>query len=560
MDKIWLDHYPSGVPAEIDVDQYQSIVEVFEHSCEQFNTRPAFSNMGTTLTYAQLNALSRDVAAYLQSELGLGKGDAIAIMLPNLLQYPVTLFGILRAGATVINVNPLYTARELRHQLKDSGAKTIFILENFAHVLSEVLADTSVEHVIVTGVGDLLNFPKSLVVNFVVKYIQKRVPAHTIPRVLSFRRMLAIGHNNPVSEPSLRSEDIAFLQYTGGTTGVAKGAMLTHRNMVANMLQVSTWCASKMDPGKEIIISALPLYHIFCLSVNCLSYMHIGGLNVLITNPRDIPGFITELGKWRFTAMTGINTLFNALLNNEDFHKLDFSPLKFSVGGGMAVQRSVAERWASVTGQPILEGYGLTETAPVVCVNPPDLTEFNGTIGLPVPSTEISVRDDDDNELPVGQAGELCVKGPQVMFGYWNQPEETANAITQGDWFHTGDIATIDERGFVRIVDRKKDMILVSGFNVFPAEIENVVAMHPAVSEVACIGVPDEVTGEAVKVFIVRKLGVELDAGEITDHCRKNLTRYKVPTQIAFLDDLPKTNVGKILRRELKELERSSST
>ena len=559
MDKIWLDHYPSGVPAEIDVDQYQSIVQVFEHSCEQFNTRPAFSNMGTTLTYAQLNALSRDVAAYLQSELGLGKGDAIAIMMPNLLQYPVTLFGILRSGATVINVNPLYTARELRHQLKDSGAKTIFILENFAHVLSEVLADTSVEHVIVTGVGDLLNFPKSLVVNFVVKHIQKRVPTYTLPRLLSFRKMLAIGHNKPVSEPDLLPEDIAFLQYTGGTTGVAKGAMLTHRNMVANMLQVSTWCASKMDPGKEIIISALPLYHIFCLSVNCLSYMHIGGLNVLITNPRDIPGFITELGKWRFTAMTGINTLFNALLNNEDFHKLDFSPLKFSVGGGMAVQRSVAERWASVTGQPILEGYGLTETAPVVCVNPPDLTEFNGTIGLPVPSTEISIRDDDDNELPVGQAGELCVKGPQVMLGYWNRPEETATAITQGDWFHTGDIATVDERGFVRIVDRKKDMILVSGFNVYPAEIENVVAMHPAVSEVACIGVQDEVTGEAVKVFIVRKLGVELDAGEITDHCRKNLTRYKVPTQIVFLDDLPKTNVGKILRRELRELEQGHS-
>ena len=410
MDKIWLDHYPRGVPAEIDVDQYKSIVEVFEHSCEQFKTRPAFSNLGTTLTYAQLNALSRDVAAYLQSELGLGKGDAIAIMMPNLLQYPVTLFGILRTGATVINVNPLYTARELRHQLKDSGAKTIFILENFAHVLSEVLADTAVEHVIVTGVGDLLNFPKSLVVNFVVRYIQKRVPAHTVPRLLSFRRMLAIGHKKPVSEPNLLPEDIAFLQYTGGTTGVAKGAMLTHRNMVANMLQVSTWCASKMDPGKEIIISALPLYHIFCLSVNCLSYMHIGGLNVLITNPRDIPGFITELGKWRFTAMTGINTLFNALLNNEDFHRLDFSPLKFSVGGGMAVQRSVAERWASVTGQPILEGYGLTETAPVVCVNPPDLTEFNGTIGLPVPSTDVSIRDDDDNELPVGQAGELCVE------------------------------------------------------------------------------------------------------------------------------------------------------
>jgi long-chain acyl-CoA synthetase len=555
MDKIWLDQYPPDVAAEIDADQYQSVVDVFKHSCVRFKTRPAFSNMGATLSYAQLNALSRDVAAYLQTELGLGHGDAVAIMMPNLLQYPVALFGILRAGATVVNVNPLYTARELRHQLRDSGAKTIVILENFAHVLSEVLADTLVENVIITGVGDLLNFPKSLVVNLVVKHVQKRVPAYAIPCRSSFQRILAIGHGKPFIEPKLAPSDIAFLQYTGGTTGIAKGAMLTHRNMVANMLQVTTWCASKMEPGKEIIVSPLPLYHIFCLSVNCLSYMHIGSQNVLITNPRDIPGFVAELRKWKFTAITGINTLFNALLNHEDFCKLDFSPLRFAVGGGMAVQQSVAERWASVTGQPILEGYGLTETAPVVCVNPPNLSEFNGTIGLPVPSTEVSIRDDDDNELPVGQAGELCIKGPQVMKGYWNQPEETKNAITQGGWFHTGDIATVDEQGFFRIVDRKKDMILVSGFNVFPKEIENVVAMHPAVSEVACIGVPDDVCGEAVKVFIVCKQGAKMDSEEITNHCRKNLTRYKVPTRIAFMDDLPKSNVGKILRRELKELE-----
>ena len=481
--------------------------------------------------------------------------DAVAIMMPNLLQYPVALFGALRAGATVVNVNPLYTARELRHQLKDSGAKTIVILENFAHVLGEVLADTAIENVIITGVGDLLKFPKSQIVNLVVKHIQKRVPPYAIPSHSSFRQILTSGRKKPFVGPSLSSEDLAFLQYTGGTTGVAKGAMLTHRNMVANMLQVSAWCASKMDPGKEIIISALPLYHIFCLSVNCLSYMHIGGHNVLITNPRDIPGFVAELRKWKFTAITGINTLFNALLNHEEFCKLDFSPLRFAVGGGMAVQQSVAERWASVTGQPILEGYGLTETAPVVCVNPPDLSEFNGTIGMPVPSTEMSIRDDNDKELPVGQPGELCIKGPQVMKGYWNQPEETAHAITQGGWFHSGDIATVDEQGFFRIVDRKKDMILVSGFNVYPKEIENVIAMHPAVSEVACIGVPDNVCGEAVKVFIVCKPGANVSAEEITDHCRKNLTRYKVPTRVAFMDDLPKSNVGKILRRELKELE-----
>ena len=555
MDKIWLDRYPHGVPAEIDVDQYRSVVDVFKLSCERFKNRPAFSNMGATMSYAQLDALSRDFAAHLQTELNLGKGDAVAIMLPNLLQYPVALFGILRAGATVVNVNPLYTARELRHQLKDSGTKAIVILENFAHVLSEVIADTSVEHVIITRVGDLLNFPKSLVVNLVIKHIQKRVPSYAIPQIENLQRVLASGHRQALIEPDLAPEDIAFLQYTGGTTGVAKGAMLTHRNMVANMLQVSTWCASKMEQGKEIIISALPLYHIFCLSVNCLSYMHIGGQNVLITNPRDIHRFVAELRKWKFTAITGINTLFNALLNNEDFCKLDFTPLKFTVGGGMAVQQSVAERWASVTGKPILEGYGLTETAPVACVNPPDLAEFNGTIGLPVPSTEMSIRDDDDNELPVGHPGELCIKGPQVMEGYWNQPEETANAISQGGWFHTGDIATVDEQGFFRIVDRKKDMILVSGFNVYPKEIENVVAMHPAVSEVACIGIPDEVSGEAVKVFIVLKQGAQVESEEIIDHCRKNLTRYKVPTRIAFMDDLPKSNVGKILRRRLKELE-----
>jgi len=553
LEKNWLNRYPAGVPAEIDPDQYQSLIEIFEASCKKYSANSAFANLGYAMSFAELDTKSRDFAAYLQKSLGLKKGDRVAIMMPNLLQYPVALFGILRAGLVVVNVNPLYTPRELEHQLNDSGAETIVIIANFAHVLAEVLPKTPVKNIVVTELADLLPFPKSLLINVVVKYVKKMVPAYSLPSAVKFNTALSTGHGQSLDPVTVNGADLAFLQYTGGTTGVAKGAMLTHRNMVANVLQTKAYMESVIEEGKEIVITPLPLYHIFCLTVNCITFMQHGCLNVLITNPRDIPGFVKELQKLgKFTFITGVNTLFNGLINNAEFAKLDFSALKYGVGGGMAVQKAVADKWHSMTGVHLLEGYGLTETSPVVCVNPTDLKEYSGSIGLPVPSTDISLRDDDGNEAPMGEPGELCVKGPQVMLGYWQRPEETAKTMTEDGWLLTGDVATIDEQGFVRIVDRKKDMILVSGFNVYPNEIENVVAMHPAVLEVACIGVPDDKSGEAVKVFIVAKPDSALSEADIHEYCKKELTGYKIPRHVEFREELPKTNVGKILRRELR--------
>ena len=553
MEKIWLKRYPPGVPAEINPDEYPSLVEIFEQSCKKFSDRDAFANMGYAMSFAELDAKTRDFAAFLQQQLGLKKGDRVAIMLPNLLQYPVALFGILRAGLTAVNVNPLYTPRELEYQMNDAGAETIVIIANFAHVLAEVVNKTRLKHIVVTEVGDLLPFPKSLIVNFVVKYIKKMVPAYDLPGAISLKSALAKGQKLTLEPVALNGDDLAFLQYTGGTTGVAKGAMLTHRNMVANMLQVSVFVGAAIEEGKEVVITALPLYHIFCLTVNCLTFMKFGGLNLLITNPRDIPGFVKELQNvGEFTFISGVNTLFNALVHNEDFAKLDFKPLKLAVGGGMAVQRAVADRWQKITAIHILEGYGLTESSPVVCLNPLDVQEFNGSIGLPAPSTEISLRDDQGQEVPFGERGELWVRGPQVMRGYWQRPDETAKTITADGWLQTGDIATVDEQGFVRIVDRKKDMVLVSGFNVYPNEIEDVVAHCEGVLEVACIGVPDDRSGEAVKVFVVRKPGATLGEETVREYCKANLTGYKMPKYIEFREELPKSNVGKILRRELR--------
>lgn len=551
MEKVWLKRYPPNVPAEINPDQYRSLVEVFERSCCQFGRRNAFANMGYGMTYGELEQKSRAFAVYLQQELGLAKGERVAIMLPNLLQYPVALFGVLRAGLVVVNVNPLYTPRELEHQLKDSGARAILILANFAHVLAEVIDRTEIQKAIVTEIGDLLPYWKARVVNLVVRHIKRMVPDYSLPNPVGFNETLNIGGDRRLQPVAVGGDDLAFLQYTGGTTGLAKGAMLTHRNMLANMQQIVAWVGLAIREGEEIVVTALPLYHIFCLTVNCLCFVRYGGLNVLITNPRDIPLFVSEIRQWKFTVITGVNTLFNALVNNEKFKQLDCSALKLAVGGGAAVQQAVAERWRAMTGVPILEGYGLTEASPVVCVNPIDIGGFTGSVGLPVPSTEIQLRDDEGNEVPPGERGELCVRGPQVMRGYWQRPEDTARTIRDG-WLLTGDVATVDEQGFVRIVDRKKDLILVSGFNVYPNEIEEVVIGCEGVLEVACIGVPDEKTGEAVKVFVVRKPGVELTGEMILTHCRRQLTAYKMPRHIEFRDSLPKSNVGKILRRELR--------
>lgn len=551
MEKVWLKRYPSGVPAEIDPDEYASLVEVFERSCQLFGARLAFVNMGYAMSYVELDQQSRAFAAYLQQELGLQKGERVAIMLPNLLQYPVVLFGALRAGLVVVNVNPLYTPRELEHQLQDSGARAIVILANFAHVLAAVIEKTAVQQAIVTEIGDLLPFWKAKVVNLVVRHIKKMVPDYALPNAIGFNEALARGKRRPLTPVAVNGDDLAFLQYTGGTTGLSKGAMLTHRNMLANMQQISAWVGSSIRDGEEIVITALPLYHIFCLTVNCMCFVRYGGLNVLITNPRDIPLLVKELRPWKFTVITGVNTLFNALVNHAAFVQLDFAALRLAVGGGTAVQKAVAERWQAMTGIPILEGYGLTEASPVVCVNPVDIAGFTGSIGLPLPSTEIQLRDEEGNEVPISERGELCVRGPQVMRGYWQRPAETARAIRDG-WLLTGDVATVDEQGFFRIVDRKKDMILVSGFNVFPNEIEDVVIGCEGVLEVACIGVPDDKSGEAVKIFVVAKPGVELSAEAILAHCRTQLTGYKMPRQVEFRDSLPKSNVGKILRRELR--------
>ncbi|MCP5238338.1 MAG: long-chain-fatty-acid--CoA ligase [Zoogloeaceae bacterium] len=558
MDKIWLQSYPPGVPAEIDLEEFASVGELFERSCGKYGDRGAFLNMGKSLSYAELERLSGHFGAYLQQVLKLPPGSRVALMMPNVLQYPIAMFGALRAGYTVVNCNPLYTARELEHQLKDSGAEAIVIVENFVHTLQEALPRTAIRQVLVTGLGDQLGFLKGLLVNLVVRHVKKMVPPWSVPGHVRFSDALSQGAAHRLEPVKVTHDDIAFLQYTGGTTGVAKGAMLTHRNIIANLQQAHAWIKPFLHEGEEVIITALPLYHIFSLTANCLTFFKIGATNVLITNPRDIPGFVEELGKHRFTAITGVNTLFNALLHNAEFAKLDFSALRISLGGGMAVQQAVAEKWAAVTGKPLVEAYGLTETSPAVCINPLDLPAFNHSIGLPISSTEVVVRDDDGIDLPVGQPGELCVRGPQVMKGYWNRPDETARAIMQDGFLKTGDVAVMDEKGFLRIVDRKKDMILISGFNVYPNEVEDVVVSHPGVIEAAVIGVPDERSGEAVKAFVVRK-DPNLTKEALIAYCRENLTAYKVPHLIEFRDELPKTNVGKILRRALRDEKAPSS-
>ena len=552
MEKIWLREYPPGVPAEVDLNEFSSLKDILEKSCQRFADLPAYSNMGVTLRYRDIDRLSRAFGAWLQQTLGLGKGERVALMMPNILQYPVALFGILRAGLIVVNVNPLYTPRELEHQLKDSGATAIVIIENFAHTLQEVLDRTPVKTVITTQLGDLFPFPKRPLVNFVVKRVKKMVPAWNIPGAIPFRQVLSEGAGKTLADVPLDHEDLAFLQYTGGTTGVSKGAMLTHGNLVANLQQASAWLNSVSKPAEETVITALPLYHVFSLTVNGLVFMKAGGHNILITNPRDMPGFVKELSKVRFTGISGVNTLFNGLLHTPGFDRLDFSGLKLSMAGGMAVQRAVAESWRQVTGTPLIEGYGLTETSPLAMCNPPTIEEYNGSVGLPFPSTELSIRNDEARELGIGEAGEICIRGPQVMRGYWNRPEETAQVMTADGYLCTGDIGVMDERGYTRIVDRKKDMILVSGFNVYPNEIEDVVAHHPGVLEVAAVGVPSEKTGEAVKLVVVKK-DPALTAEALIEYCRQNLTAYKAPHLVEFRTELPKTNVGKILRRLLRE-------
>ncbi|RZQ53960.1 long-chain-fatty-acid--CoA ligase FadD [Pseudoalteromonas phenolica] len=550
MDKIWLKRYPKGMPETIDPEHYNSLLELFDKSFTEYASLPAYSNMSKTMTYQQVDIATKAVASYLQNTLGLGRGDKVAVMMPNLLQTPISILGVLRAGCTVVNVNPLYTARELEHQLNDSETKAIFILANFANTLESVIGKTNVKHVVLTQIGDMLGGVKKHLVNFVVKRVKKMVPPFSLPNAISFHEVVS-ADPNAYKAPDIHRDDLAFLQYTGGTTGVSKGAMLSHGNMVGNLEQVSGCLDNVLDKGKEVVITALPLYHIFALTANCLTFMKYGGHNILITNPRDMAGFVKELAKYPFTAITGVNTLFNGLLNTPGFSDLDFSNLKMSLGGGMAVQRPVAEKWQAVTKSKLMEGYGLTECAPLVTICPYDLDGYNGSIGLPAPSTELKIILENGEEAPKGEAGELCVKGPQVMQGYYNRPEATAQCLKDG-WFATGDIATYDDEGFFYIVDRKKDMILVSGFNVFPNEIEEIVAMHDGVLEVAAIGVPHEVSGEQVKVFVVKK-DPSLTEKDIISHCRDNLTNYKVPKLVEFRDELPKTNVGKILRRALKD-------
>ncbi|SFU68441.1 long-chain-fatty-acid--CoA ligase FadD [Xenorhabdus koppenhoeferi] len=553
MEKVWLKHYPADVPAEIDPDRYSSLIEMFENAVAHYADQVAFINMGEVMTFRKLEERSRAFAAYLQNGLGLQKGDRVALMMPNLLQYPVALFGILRAGMIVVNVNPLYTPRELKHQLNDSGTSAIVIVSNFAHTLEKIVFNTQVKHVILTRMGDQLSRPKGTLVDFVVKYIKRLVPKYHLPDAIAFRSAMHKGYRMQYVKPDVKSEDLAFLQYTGGTTGVAKGAMLTHRNMLANLEQAKGNYSPLMKPGEELVVTALPLYHIFALTINCLLFIELGGQNLLITNPRDVNGTIKELSRYRFTALSGVNTLFNAWLNNPEFQKVDFSSLRLSVGGGMAVQRVVAEKWENLTGCHLLEGYGLTECAPLVSANPHNLVHYSGNIGFPVASTEIKLVGNDGDEVPQGEAGEMWVRGPQVMKGYWNRPDATAEILKDG-WLATGDIANIDENGFFHIVDRKKDMILISGFNVYPNEVEDVVSSHPKVLESAVVGVPSKNSGEAVKVFVVRK-NSSLTEDELKAYCRRYLTGYKVPKLIEFRDELPKSNVGKILRKELRNEE-----
>lgn len=557
MEKIWLKSYPPGVPAEIDPSIYRSLVDIAEQSFRKYADRVAYVQMGRAITYRELDELTRDFAAWLQTECGLAKGDRVAIMMPNVLQYPIAMFGALRAGLVVVNTNPLYTTRELEHQLGDSGAKAIVILENFAHTLQEVIARTQVQKVVVTAVGDLLGWPKSWIVNFVVRHRRRQVKPWNIPGAVDFRDALAAGRKMTLKPVALEHSDLAFLQYTGGTTGVSKGAMLTHGNVVANVVQAEAWIAPTFPKEPGIAIAPLPLYHIFALTANALLFMRLGWQNVLITNPRDFPAFVAELRKYPFTFISGVNTLFNALLHTPGFDRLDFSRLIVSLGGGMAVQASVAERWKQVTGKPLTQAWGLTETSPAACINPP-YEDFNGSIGLPISSTEIGIVNDSGEFLGVNEVGEICVRGPQVMAGYWNRPDETQKVMLPGGWLRTGDIGHMDERGYVYIEDRKKDMILVSGFNVYPNEVEAVLAGHPGVLEAAAVAQPDEHSGEVVAAFIVRK-DPNLTERELIDYARQYLTAYKIPKHVYFRSELPKTNVGKILRRALRdELVRNS--
>lgn len=554
MDKIWFNNYPPSAERTLNVDGYESLVEMFETAVRKHPDIPAYINMGQVLTFRKLEERSRAFAAYLQNELRLEKGERIALMMPNLLQYPIALFGALRAGLVVVNVNPLYTPRELEHQLNDSGAKAIVIVSNFAATLEKVVFDTGIKHVILTRMGDQLSFGKRTLVNFVVKYIKKLVPKYKLPHAVSFREALSIGKQRQYVKPIIQREDLAFLQYTGGTTGVAKGAMLTHRNVVANVIQAK-WVAYPLtqQTQERIAVIALPLYHVFALSVNCLLFIEMGITGLLITNPRDIPGFVKELKKYRVMAITGVNTLFNALLNNENFKYVDFSNLKLSVGGGAAVQRAVANRWHETTGNHIIEGYGMTECSPLIAATRNDSTEYSGSIGVPVPNTDIRIVDDNGNDVSQGERGELWVKGPQVMRGYWQRPEETADVLKDG-WMATGDIVEMGDDLNLRIVDRKKDMIIVSGFNVYPNEIEDVIALHPKVNEVVAVGIPSEVSGESIKVYVTKK-DESLTRDELRTHCRQYLTGYKIPRDIEFRDELPKSNIGKILRRVLRDEE-----
>ncbi len=552
MDRIWLKSYPQGVSAELPDPPFRNLREIFEQAFDAWPDRPAYTNMGTTLTYGDIDELSMQFACYLQQELGLTRGERVAIMLPNVLQYPVALAGIFRAGLVAVNVNPLYTARELEHQLKDSGSRCIVILENFAHTLEAVIDNTPIEHVVTTGIGDLLSFPRGPVTNFVLRYIKRAVPRYSLPGSVSFRATLKVGSNKGLQHVELGFADIAFLQYTGGTTGVSKGAMLSHRNMVRNVQQIMVWHEDIYEGLPWIIaITALPLYHVFALQGNCLTICAMGGQNILITNPRETESFVAEISKYKFNLITGVNTLFAALLNSPRFVKIDFSALRACVGGGMAVQPAIAAEWEKVTGKPILQGYGLTETSPIATAMP-FTSGFNGSIGLPLSGTDLMIADDSGNPLPIGEIGEICIKGPQVMEGYWNRPQETADVMLPGGWLKTGDVGRMDEAGFTYIEDRKKDMILVSGFNVYPNEIENVVVEMDGILEAAAIGIPDERSGEVVKLFAVRT-DPNVSEQDVIDHCRENLTNYKRPKVVEFRDELPKTNVGKILRRALRD-------
>jgi long-chain acyl-CoA synthetase len=552
VEKIWLKNYPAGVPAEINPEEYPSLKHLFEEACRRHAAKPAFTNMDRTLTYAEMDELSRRFGAWLQKEAGLRKGDRIAIMMPNLLQYPIAIIGALRAGLTVVNTNPLYTPREVEHQLKDSGATVMLIFENACATLQQVIANTPVKKVIVTGVGDLLGFPKGAIVNFVLRHVKKMVPPWSLPGSVRFADVISKGASLTLDPVEVGPDDIAFLQYTGGTTGVAKGAILTHRNLVANTIQVTSWMPGLDKIENPVVITALPLYHIFALTTNCLVFTYVGGQNVLITNPRDMKAFIEELSKVKFTFITGVNTLYNGLLNTPGIDRLDFRSLMVAMAGGMALQGAVSERWRKLTGRDICQGWGLTETSPVATANRYDETRFTGAIGYPIPSTEIGIYDDDGNELPVGTQGEICVRGPQVMRGYWNRPEETAKVMLPNGFLRTGDIGRMDEQGLVYIEDRKKDMILVSGFNVYPNEVEGVAAKMPEILEVAAVAQDDEKSGEVVALFVVKK-DPALTADQVIAFCKKELTGYKVPRAIYFRDELPKTNVGKILRRELRD-------